>query len=86
MFYVHIHVRIIYFGVGMRNTVSRVKQRSLRYLYPLRYSCVPPLSFLPSFIFIYLSFRYPALLLVCSTLLYKHLLWRTKYTLLIANC
>ena len=28
-------VRIIYFGVGMGNTVLSVKQTSLRYLYPL---------------------------------------------------
>ena len=51
-------VHIIYFGVGMGNTLLRVKQPSLRYLYPSSYSYMSPIS---SFIFICLSFQFVAL-------------------------
>ena len=56
-------VCIIYFGVGMGNTVLRVKQPPLRYLYPLM---CPLFLFFHTFLFgIQLSFQFEAL--------YRHL-------------
>ena len=56
-------VHIIYFSVGMGNTVFRVKQPSLRYLYPLM--CLLFLFFHTCLFGILLSFQLVAL--------YRHL-------------